>query len=61
MLKPLVPKSRSHLFVRLKDIAENQASGKLKPIVGTSNSRYDSFDGLGIIQSIESYKNVWMS
>ena len=34
MLKPLVPKFRSDLSVRLKDIAEKQVPVKLKPIVG---------------------------
>ena len=34
MLKPLVPKSRSDLSVRLRDIAEKQVPAKLKPIVG---------------------------
>ena len=33
MLKPLVPKFRSDLFVHLKDIAEKRVPGKLKPIV----------------------------
>ena len=33
MLKPLVPKFRSDLSVRLKDIAEKQVPVKLKPIV----------------------------
>ena len=33
MLKPLVPKFRPELSVRLKDIAEAQVPAKLKPIV----------------------------
>ena len=33
MLKPLVPKLRSGLSVRLRDIAEKQVPAKLKPIV----------------------------
>ena len=33
MLKPLVPKFRSYLSVRLRDIAEKQVRLKLKPIV----------------------------
>ena len=32
MLKPLVPKFRLDLSVRLKDIAENMVPAKLKPI-----------------------------
>ena len=34
MLKPLVPKFRSDLSVRLRDIVEKQVPAKLKPIVG---------------------------
>ena len=34
MLKPFVPKFRSDLSVRLRDIAEKQVPTKLKPIVG---------------------------
>ena len=34
MLKPLVPKFRSDLSFRLRDIAEKQIPVKLKPIVG---------------------------
>ena len=34
MLKPLVPKFRSDLPVRLRDIAEKQVPERLKPIVG---------------------------
>ena len=34
MLKPIVPKFRSDLSVRLRDIAEKQVPAKLKPIVG---------------------------
>ena len=33
MLKPIVPKFRPDLSVRLKDIAEKQGPAKLKPIV----------------------------
>ena len=33
MLKPVVPKFRLDLSVRLKDIAEKQFPAKLKPIV----------------------------
>ena len=33
MLKPLMPKFRLDLFVRLKDIAEKQVPTKLNPIV----------------------------
>ena len=33
MFKPLVPKFRSDLSVRLRDIAEKQVPAKLKPIV----------------------------
>ena len=33
MLKPLVPKFRSDLSVRLRDITEKQVPAKLKPIV----------------------------
>ena len=33
MLKPLVPKFRSDISPRLKDIAEKQVPAKLKPIV----------------------------
>ena len=33
MLKPLVPKFRSDLSIRLRDIAEKQVPVKLKPIV----------------------------
>ena len=33
MLKPLVPKFCSDLFVRFRDIAEKQVPVKLKPIV----------------------------
>ena len=33
MLKPLVPKFRSALSSRLKDITEKQVPAKLKPIV----------------------------
>ena len=36
MLKPLVPKFRSDLSVRLRDIAEKQVPEKLKPIVNPS-------------------------
>ena len=32
MLKPLIPKFRPDLFIRLKDIGEKQAPAKLKPI-----------------------------
>ena len=32
MLKPLVPKFYSDLYIRLRDIADKQASAKLKPI-----------------------------
>ena len=41
MLKPLLPKFRSDLFVRLTDIAEKQVPAKLKPVVGdrTAHSR----------------------
>ena len=35
MLKPLAPKFRSDLYVRLGDIAEKQVPAKLKPIVVT--------------------------
>ena len=35
MLKPLVPKCRLDLFVRVRDIAEKQVLAKLKQIVGT--------------------------
>ena len=35
MLKPLVPKFRSDLYVRLMNIAEKQVPVKLKPIVST--------------------------
>ena len=38
MLKPLVPKFRPDLFVRLKDIAEKQIPAKLKPIVGVRDN-----------------------
>ena len=34
MLKPLAPKFGSDLSIRLRDIAENQVSARLKPIVG---------------------------
>ena len=34
MLKPLMPKFRSDLSVRLRDTAEKQVHAKLKPIVG---------------------------
>ena len=34
MLKPLVPKFRSDLSVRLRNIAEKQVPEKLKPIIG---------------------------
>ena len=34
MLKPLAPKFRYDLSVRLRDIAEKQVPTKLKPIVG---------------------------
>ena len=33
MLKPLMPKFRLDLFVRVKDIAEKQVPAKLKTIV----------------------------
>ena len=33
ILKPLMPKFRSDLSFRLRDIAENQVPAKLKPIV----------------------------
>ena len=36
MLKPVVPKFRSDLSARLKDIAEMQVPMKLKPIVGNT-------------------------
>ena len=36
ILKPPVPKFRSDLSVRLKDIAEKQVPAKLKPIVEAS-------------------------
>ena len=36
MLKPVVPKFRSDLSVRLGDIAEKQVPAKLKPIVGAA-------------------------
>ena len=32
MLKPLMPKFRPDLFIRLKDIGEKQVPAKLKPI-----------------------------
>ena len=38
MLKPLVPKFRSDLSVRLRDIAEKQVPAKLKPIVVPSQN-----------------------
>ena len=34
MLKPLVPKLCSDLFVRLRDIAEKRVPAKLKPMAG---------------------------
>ena len=34
MLKPLVPRFRPDLSVRLRDIAEKQVPAKMKPIVG---------------------------
>ena len=37
MLKPVVPKLRPDLSVRLKDIAEKQVPAKLKPIVVDEN------------------------
>ena len=36
MLEPLVPKFRSPLPVRLRDVAEKQVPQRLKPIVGES-------------------------
>ena len=39
MLKPLVPKFRPDLSVRLRDIAEEQVPVKLKPMVFTSGAR----------------------
>ena len=38
MLKPLVPKFRPDLSVRLKDFAEKQVHAKQKPIVGGSQT-----------------------
>ena len=35
MLRPLVPKFRPDLSVRLKDITENQVPAKLKPMVSS--------------------------
>ena len=37
MLKPLVPKFRLDVYVRVKDIAEKQVPAKLKPIVKSGN------------------------
>ena len=34
VLKPPLPKFRSDLFVRLRDIAEKQVPANLKPIIG---------------------------
>ena len=34
MLKPLMPKLRPDLSARLKGVAENRVTAKLKPIVG---------------------------
>ena len=38
MLKPLVPRFRSDLSVRLKDIAEKQVPAEVKTIVGTEQT-----------------------
>ena len=43
MLKPLVPKFRPDLRVRLKDIAEKQVPARLKPIVPTWSFMYRVF------------------
>ena len=40
MLKPPVPEVCSDLYVRLRDIAEKQVPGKLKPIVDAVTRQY---------------------
>ena len=43
MLKAIVPKFRSYLSVRFRDIAEKQVPAKLKPIVGVALVKLDWF------------------
>ena len=52
MLQPLVPKFRSDLSFRFKDIAENQVPVKLKPIVTPGDLRNAIF-GSGMNRRFE--------
>ena len=45
MLKPLVPKFRPELFVRLKDISEDQVPATLKPIVTPTDKLLEAKKG----------------
>ena len=53
MLKPPVPKFRSNLSIRVRDIAEEQVPVTLKPIVGcfTGAAFADRFE-LGLLHSM---------
>ena len=41
MLRPVVPKFRPELSVRVKEIIEKQVPAKLKPIVDNGNTSFD--------------------
>ena len=58
LLKPLLPKFRCDLSVRLRDIAEKQVPAKLKSIVGGYVSKYHGGMAVGFKYTIHMGREI---